>query len=158
MRNKYENEHLKDIVTNTYEKYKILRYKDKLVRQAEPIFQDPENTNFIGFRAHFYAPRKFFMGKYYDTYWFNMIVIWFMTIMLYPPLYFSHLKKGIAKLEKIFKTISKLINRVFEAINKQKKQLFEFINKRKKLKLFGGIALGIVILGIIALIVVTKFI
>ncbi|MBN2892571.1 MAG: ATP-binding cassette domain-containing protein [Bacteroidales bacterium] len=107
MRNKYENEHLKDIVTNTYEKYKILRYKDKLVRQAEPIFQDPDDTNFIGFRSHFYAPRKYFMGRYYDTFWFNMFVIWFMTLMLYPPLYFEHFKKGLAGIEKLFKFIRK---------------------------------------------------
>lgn len=157
MRNKYENEHLKDIVTNTYEKYKILRYKDKLVRQAEPIFQDPDNTNFIGFRAHFYAPRKYFLGKYYDTFWFNMAVIWFMTILLYPPLYFGHLKKGIAGLEKIFKYFNRQKNRLFEAINKRKKQLFEFINKHKIFKLFALITLGIIILVIIALIVL-KFI
>ncbi len=109
MRDKYENEHVKDIVTNTYEKYKILRYKDKLVRQAEPIFQDPDNSNFIGFRSHFYAPEKYFLGHYFDTFWFNMAVIWFMTIMLYPPLYYEHLKKGINGLSALFKFIKKKI-------------------------------------------------
>ncbi len=106
-RNKYTNEHINDIVRNTYEKYKILRYKNELVRQAEPIFQDPDDSKFIGFTAHFYAPRKYFMGKYFDTFWFNMAVIWFMTIMLYPPLYYEHMKKiinffGNLKLKKLF--------------------------------------------------------
>lgn len=92
-RNQYTNEHIDDIVKNTYEKYKILRYKNELVRQAEPIFQDPDDSNFIGFRAHFYAPEKYFFGKHFDTYWFNMAVIWFMALSLYPPLYYEHLKK-----------------------------------------------------------------
>jgi ABC-type multidrug transport system ATPase subunit/uncharacterized tellurite resistance protein B-like protein len=95
MRNKYTNEHINDIVKNTYEKYKILRYKDKLVRQAEPIFQDPDDSHFFGFRAHFYAPQKYFLGKYYDTYWFDIVVIWIMTILLYPPLYYEHFRKFI---------------------------------------------------------------
>lgn len=107
MRNKYTNEHLNDIVKNTYEKYKILRYKDKLVRQAEPVFQEPDKTHFIGFRAHFYAPTKYFLGKEIDTFWFNTFIIWFMAIMLYPPLYYEHFKKlleflGDIKLPKIF--------------------------------------------------------
>ncbi len=101
LRNKYTNEHVNDIVKNTYEEHKILRYKDKLVRQAEPIFADPDNSHFIGFRAHFYAPRKYFMGHYFDTYWFDMAVIWVMTILLYPPLYYEHFKKILDKLGKI---------------------------------------------------------
>ena len=108
MRNKYTNEHLNDIVRNTYEKYKILRYKDMLVRQAEPIFQNPDNSKFIGIRAHFYAPTKYFLGKNIDTFWFNMIVIWMMSILLYPPLYYEHFKKilkvlGNIKITKLFK-------------------------------------------------------
>lgn len=96
-RNKYTNEHVNDIVKNTYEKYKILRYKNRLIRQAEPIFEEPDNSNFIGFRAHFYSPRKYFMGQYFDTFWFDIAVIWVMTIALYPPLYFEHFKKIIEK-------------------------------------------------------------
>lgn len=96
-RNKYTNEHVNDIVKNTYEKYKILRYKNRLVRQAEPIFEDPDNSHFIGFRAHFFAPRKYFLGHYFDTFWFDMSVIWLMTILLYPPLYYEHFKKIIEK-------------------------------------------------------------
>ncbi len=92
-RNMYTNEHIDDIVKNTYEQYKILRYKNTLVRQAEPIFQDPDNSNFIGFRSHFYAPQKYFMGHYFDTYWFNMIVILMIALLLYPPLNYEHLKK-----------------------------------------------------------------
>jgi hypothetical protein len=33
------------------------------------------------------------MGRYFETYWFNVVIIWIMSLLLYPPLYFSHLKK-----------------------------------------------------------------
>jgi ABC-type multidrug transport system ATPase subunit len=95
LRKDYHNEHLDDIVRNVYEKNKILRYKDKLIQQDEPIFLDPDDTNFIGFRSHFYAPRKYFLGRFYETFWFNIIVIWIMSISLYVPLYYEHLKKLI---------------------------------------------------------------
>jgi hypothetical protein len=101
LRNKYMNEHLKDIVTNAYEKYKILEYNHRLIRQAEPIYQDPDDSNWIGFRCHFYAPKKYFMGHYFDTYWFNMAVIWLMTILLYPPLYYEWLRKFVEWLGKL---------------------------------------------------------
>lgn len=119
LRDKHTNEHIDDIVKNTYEKYKQLRYKDKLVRQAEPIYMEPDNSHWIGFRTHFYAYHKYFMGKYYDTYWFNMAIIWLMSILLYPPLYFEHFKKIIANLGKI----SKLFSKKFKKIN------FEFVKK-----------------------------
>ncbi len=94
-RDKFHNEHLDDIVRNIYEKNKILRYKDKLIRQEEPIYLEPDDSNFIGIRAHFYAPNKYFMGKFYSTFWFNTIIIWIMSILLYIPLYYDHLRKII---------------------------------------------------------------
>lgn len=95
MRKRYHNEHLDDIVRNVYERNKILRYNDKLVRQEEPIYLMPDDSNFIGIRAHFYAPMKYFMGKYYPTFWFNFFVIIIMAVLMYPPLYYEHLKKII---------------------------------------------------------------
>jgi len=100
-RDRYHNEHLQDIVTKVYEKHKILRYKDKLVQQIDPIYMEPDNTSFIGFRSHFYAAKKYFLGNYFDTFWFNILVIWFMSIMLYFPLYYEHLKKLLEFSEKI---------------------------------------------------------
>ncbi len=94
-RDKFHNEHLDDIVRNVYEKNKILRFNDKLVRQEEPIYLEPDDSNFIGIRSHFYAPNKYFMGKYYSTFWFNVLFIWAMSILLYIPLYYDHLRKLI---------------------------------------------------------------
>ncbi len=92
-RNKYHNEHLDDIVRNIYEKNKILRFNEKLIRQEEPIYLEPDDSNFIGFRAHFYAPHKYFLGKTFETFWFDIMVIWAMTILLYIPLYYDHIRK-----------------------------------------------------------------
>lgn len=94
-RNKFHNEHLDDIVRNIYEKNKILRFNDKLIRQEEPIYLEPDDSNFIGIRAHFYAPNKHFLGKNYNTFWFNIFVIWAMSLLLYIPLYYDHLRKII---------------------------------------------------------------
>ena len=94
-RNKYHNEHLDDIVRNIYEKDKILRFNEKLVRQEEPVYLEPDDSNFIGFRSHFYAPHKYFLGHYFKTFWFNIMVIWAMSLLLYVPLYYDHLRKVV---------------------------------------------------------------
>ncbi len=93
LRHKYHNEKLQDIVFNSFEKNNLLRFEDKLIRQYRPIYDEPDNFNKWSFRTHFYAPHKVFFGKYFDTFWFNVIIIWIFSILLYVPLYFDHLKK-----------------------------------------------------------------
>jgi hypothetical protein len=44
-------------------------------------------------RAHFYAPNKLIGEIRIDTYWFNMLVIWLVSVLLYLALYFNLLKK-----------------------------------------------------------------
>ena len=48
-------------------------------------------SNFI--KAHFYSPVKRIFGKHVDTFIVNVVVLWFMTIILYFVLYFRVLKK-----------------------------------------------------------------
>jgi len=101
LRHKYHNEKLEDIVTNTYEKNKILRDGNNLIQQYQPIFHLPDNFSTVGIRAHFYAPKKLFFGKYYDTFWFDLTIIWLMSFLLYIPLYYNHLRKLIEFFGKI---------------------------------------------------------
>jgi len=61
----------------------------------------PDNFSRIGIRAHFYAPKKLFFGKYYDTFWFDLTIIWLMSFLLYIPLYYNHLRKLIEFFGKI---------------------------------------------------------
>jgi hypothetical protein len=52
-------------------------------------------ANVFTLRTHFFSPAKPFLGRLFDTYWYNMIVIWLLTIFLYIALYFEWLKKLI---------------------------------------------------------------
>lgn len=46
-------------------------------------------------RTHFYAPKKYFAGQYYDTFTINLLVIIGMTILCLIALYYNLLKKLI---------------------------------------------------------------
>jgi ABC-type multidrug transport system permease subunit len=90
MLNKYQNESVSDQVKKIYEKNKIIESDGRLYQQTDPIFLLPEIT-----RSHFYAPNKILFGKYFDTYWFNILFIWFQSIILYLILYFDLLHRII---------------------------------------------------------------
>lgn len=93
MRDEYQNEYLTDIVKNIYTEDKIEIVDDELIQIIDPIFNNPELSNGLNYRAHFYAPNKSVFGQYFDTYWFNLIVIWIFSVILYITLYFESLKK-----------------------------------------------------------------
>jgi ABC transport system ATP-binding/permease protein len=88
--NNHHNESVADQVKKVYEKNQIVESDGRLYQQIDPIYLYPEST-----RSHFYAPVKLLGGKYFDTYWFNMAFIWFLTILLYGALYFDLLHKLI---------------------------------------------------------------
>ena len=89
----YDNESVEEHVRKIYEKNEMVEHNNELIQQIEPIYKDPFPGHWLNFRAHFFAPTKYFMGSYYETYWFNMGFIWFLTIVLYIVLYFDLLKK-----------------------------------------------------------------
>jgi ABC transport system ATP-binding/permease protein len=92
-KNSYHNEKLSDMIKKVIEQNQILEYNHELVQQIDPIYLDPIIRSPLSWRAHFYAPRKAFLGKLYDTYWYNITVIWLFTITLYFTLYFEALKR-----------------------------------------------------------------
>ncbi len=100
-KNNYYNDNLADNVKKIAEKKRILEYNHELVRQYEPIYMDPTIKGIWSWRSHFYAPSKPFLGNYYDTYWYNIIVIWLFTVALYITLYFELFKKIIDLLGKV---------------------------------------------------------
>ena len=93
IKNAYQNEHLGEILKKSFEKNKILEFDDELVQQIDPIYKDPSTTGLINVRTHFFAPRKYFAGTFFDTYWFNICLIWVYSALLYILLYFDGLKK-----------------------------------------------------------------
>jgi ABC-type multidrug transport system ATPase subunit len=95
MRDQYHNEGISDIVRKVYEKNKILEYDHHLVQHYDPIYQDPDVPDAFTLRTHYLSPVKPFLGKTYDTFWYNMTVIWILTVFLYAALYFEWLRKLI---------------------------------------------------------------
>jgi ABC transport system ATP-binding/permease protein len=94
-KNKYYNESLADLVTNVSEKNRIVEYEGKLIQQINPVFFDPKPVGPLDYRSQFFAPRKYFLNTWIDTFWFDLIVVWLMSAILYVALYFELLKRAI---------------------------------------------------------------
>lgn len=126
LRNKYHNDKLQDIVKNSFEKNKIIRYENRLIQQADPIFLDADNSTYFGFRSHFYAPNKWFLGRYYDTYSFNIVILWLFSIICYATLYYDLLKKLVdwassMSLKTVKEKVLKIIKKKESKISEEKK-------------------------------------
>jgi ABC-type multidrug transport system ATPase subunit len=90
----YYNENLATLVRNSNTEKRIVEVDNRFVRRIDNIFQLPRsNRHPLNYRTHMYAPVKYFLGQKIDTYWFNVGVIWLMTILLYATLYFDVLKR-----------------------------------------------------------------
>jgi ABC-type multidrug transport system ATPase subunit len=98
LKQKYHNRALNDFVLNKQELNKIHEIDGRLIQLMEPVYKMPEANNG---RAHFYAPYKKIFGQLVDTYWFNVIVIWLTSILLYITLLTDAFKKGITFFESI---------------------------------------------------------
>ncbi|HET9486580.1 MAG TPA: ATP-binding cassette domain-containing protein, partial [Chryseosolibacter sp.] len=98
IKNQFYNESLADLLTNISEKNRIIEYEGQLVQQVNPVFLDPEPAHAVDYRAHYFAPKKNLLGNLVSTYWFNLFVIWIMTVFLYGTLYIELLKKIVTSL------------------------------------------------------------
>ena len=85
----YTNDFLGELVKKAIEKEKIrVQPKEyRLIQISDPIFRLPEPDHKFDYRSHFFAPKKYFAGKYVDTYTFNLGVIWAMSLFLFLTLY-----------------------------------------------------------------------
>lgn len=109
IRQNYHNDHLGNLVLNKQEIHKIIEYDNHLIQIAEPIYKIPQSKNG---RAHFFAPVKRLGAVYIDTLWFNVMVIWFTSLLLYIILVFDLLRKSIEffgrlKIKNLFKSRKK---------------------------------------------------
>lgn len=98
--NQYHNDRLEEIVRNIYEKNKILVYRNSLVQNFDPVYRDPLGDDFPSFRSHFYAPTKVLLGLRFDTYAFNMLFVWVMSLVFYVLLYFNALEQIVNSFSK----------------------------------------------------------
>ena len=99
--NEYYSSRLHSVMKNEASEDKYIIDRGMIIQVTDPGFQVPLPPALpFNYRSHFYAPKKFFFG-YHDTFWFNVSIVWFMTLMLYLALYFEVLKKGIRFLSKL---------------------------------------------------------
>jgi ABC transport system ATP-binding/permease protein len=95
----YSNEAVSDAVLNTATPDRIVEYNGALVQKIYPIYLDDHKPkHFFDFSANLYQPTKHFAGLYWNTLYFNIVVIWSMTAFLFITLYFDILKRLIKRL------------------------------------------------------------
>lgn len=101
IRMKYTNERVEETVENRLNPQQRIELDGRIYVKASPIYQDDlRPANLLDFRADLFVPTKHFLGRYYDTLYFNMIVIWIMTAFLYITLYFDLLRKAVSAIER----------------------------------------------------------
>jgi len=86
----YHNERLTEQVRNHQDLTKILEINGRLVQKGDPIYMKPESN--LG-RAHFYAPFKQFNSQLTDTKWFNLLVLWGFSFLVYITLLLDLFRK-----------------------------------------------------------------
>jgi hypothetical protein len=90
----YHNEALEQFLRRSGEENRILHADGHLVQQIDPIYNDEMlPRHILDYRSHFFSPYKQFAGIRFQTFWFNISVIWLMVFTLFLSLYFDLLKK-----------------------------------------------------------------
>jgi hypothetical protein len=96
LKNKYQNEAVTNMVENIQSPKRIVEWKGELIQKLYPIyFNEHKPENRFDFRDNFFIPAKYFMGQKIDTLYFNLCMIWLMTIILYITLYYELLQKAV---------------------------------------------------------------
>ena len=104
----YFNQRLSDIVRKINSENKFIEKGSMIWKGYDPIYNTDFKTNgYLNFRTHFYAPFKPFMGRQYDTFWFNVIIIWLIVILSYMALYNLWLPKALTVVDKVKHLIKK---------------------------------------------------
>jgi ABC transport system ATP-binding/permease protein len=100
LKDTYQNKAVEDKVKNATTAHRIVPYEGHLIQKWYPIFIDEHKPrHFFDFSANLYQPTKYFAGYIIDTYFFNIAIIWSITILLYITLYFDALRKIIVMIE-----------------------------------------------------------
>lgn len=92
----YYNDYLADVVKKSYSTKKLTESNKRIIQVIDPIYMEPEQRGSFNFRAHFFSPAKNFLSGYYDTFKFNLLMIWFFTLTFYFTLHFNLLRKIVS--------------------------------------------------------------
>jgi ABC transport system ATP-binding/permease protein len=106
---KYHNNALEDLVLNKSQIEKISTKGSRLIRQYNPVFAYP--TSAFG-RAHMFASVKRIGSYSINTLWFNILVLWLMSAILYLALLISLFRALNSYLERFkFRRLAKRISK-----------------------------------------------
>lgn len=93
-----QNQAVANYVLNSYSVKKIKISNSRLIQLKDPVYHIPDSK--FG-RAHLYAPVKRIGDVAVDTFWFNVMAIWFMTLSLYFALQMDLIRKLMDYIENI---------------------------------------------------------
>ncbi len=88
----YTNNKLREIVLDEYNAQKTIETPGKFIQRYEPVYMKPVSRTG---RAQFYAPFKQIGTVQMETFRFNIIVLWIVSLILYIALYFKLFKKAM---------------------------------------------------------------
>jgi ABC transport system ATP-binding/permease protein len=90
LKNNYYNKQLENYVLDRYRTDQYIETNDRIIQKYEPGYMKPLSN--YG-RAHLYAPYKLIGNIKIDTFWFDLLVLWIVSALLYIVLYFNLLQK-----------------------------------------------------------------
>ncbi len=101
LKSKYFNESIASLVKNQNDAHRIIEHDGILIQKVFPIYMTPHPSGLFDFRDQFYVPHKHFMGRHFDTLYFNISIIWVMSLILILTLYFDIPRKVVDGLSNI---------------------------------------------------------
>ena len=88
MKKRHTNERLEDLLLGRGQF--VMEWDNRFIRKASPIYHEPKSKTA---RAHLFAPVKRVGPFTVDTYWFNLLIIWFSCLQLYIALAYDLLRR-----------------------------------------------------------------
>ena len=106
LKDEYYNESLADNVRNLNTTDKVAIYRNHMIPKTEYVYFNPiYSEGVFDYRSHIFSPTKKMFNQVFPTYWFNVIVIWFMILIMYVMLYFDFYTKvfvGVDRMMNLF--------------------------------------------------------
>lgn len=89
LKDAHYNDYLAKLVKYEYTNDHIDVEDGEFVQVIDPVYMYLPESKTHTWRYPFFVSEKYLFGVKLETYWFNAIVLWFMTLMLFLTLYFE---------------------------------------------------------------------
>ena len=97
LKSQSHNKSIANLVKNISAPERVIEVENQLIQKIYPIYQEKRSPkHLMDFRTIFYAPSKYIFGYHIDTLYFNLIIIWLMTLCLGISLYYDWLRKLVS--------------------------------------------------------------